>query len=55
MKKTAFFLASILTGLSLISSCNNNAGNLKETTENVTKPAESDTPVYFNLRPKLEK
>jgi len=49
MTKISLFALILLIGFSIISSCNS-ADNSKE-----TKATQTDTPEYFNLRPKLEK
>lgn len=52
MKKITLSASGLLIAFSLLISCNN-AGNTKTTADNETKV--TDTPEYFNLRPKLEK
>ena len=54
MKKISLFASSLLIGLFILSSCNN-ADTSKATADKEEKAAPSDTPQYFNLRPKLEK
>ena len=54
MTKIYLFASSLLIGLSILSSCNN-ADTSKPTTDKEVKATQSDTPEYFNLRPKLEK
>ena len=51
MIKISLFASSLLIGLSILSSCNN-ADTSEATSEKATQ---SNTPEYFNLRPKLEK
>jgi len=53
---TNFFLftSSLLVGLSILSSCNSTE-TPKPTADKEVKATLSDTPEYFNLRPKLEK
>src|SRR6478609_2165666 len=52
MRKISLFASILLIGILFFSSCNN-ADNSKTTAEKETKATE--TPEYFNLRPKLEK
>jgi enamine deaminase RidA (YjgF/YER057c/UK114 family) len=54
MKKISIFTSSLLIGFSLLISCNN-PGSSKTTDGMEIKASLSDTPEYFNLRPKLEK
>ncbi len=54
MTRSLFLASSLLILASMFGSCNN-TGTLKNTAENEFKAAESDTPQYYNLRPKLEK
>ena len=54
MTKVSLFISSLLFGFSILSSCNN-ADTSKATADNSVKTTQSDTPEYFNLRPKLEK
>lgn len=54
MRKIALFGSTLFIGLSILSGCNN-ADTSKPTTDKELKAAPSDTPDYFNLRPKLEK
>lgn len=54
MSKSSFFFLSLLTILSIFSSCNN-ADSSKTNAAEVVKAVSSDTAEYFNLRPKLEK
>ena len=54
MTEVSLFVTSLLIGISVLSSCNN-TGNSKTTAENKTKATQTDTPEYFNLRPKPEK
>ena len=49
-----FFSASLLIGISILSGCNN-GDTSKTTAGKEVKVISSDTPEYFNLRPKLEK
>ena len=54
MRKISPFLSSLLIGFVLLTSCNNpNSSNT--TAGKQIKAVQSDTPEYFNLRPKLEK
>ncbi len=55
MTKIFLLASSLLIGLSILSSCNNAADSSKETADKGAKATQSDTPEYFNLRPKLEK
>ena len=54
MTKISLFISSLIIGLSICSSCTN-SNNSKETADKELKATKSDTPEYFNLRPKLEK
>ncbi len=54
MTKISLFASTLLFCFSILSSCNN-ADNSKATVEKETKTTQTDTPEYFNLRPKLEK
>ena len=54
MTKISLLTLSLLTGFSILSSCNN-ADKSKPTAESETKVTQTETPEYFNLRPKLEK
>ena len=54
MTKISLFASALLICFSIFSSCNN-ADNSKATVEKETKATQTDTPEYFNLRPKLEK
>jgi enamine deaminase RidA (YjgF/YER057c/UK114 family) len=54
MTKISLFASSLLIGLSILTGCNN-ADTSKVTAEKEVKTTQSDTPEYFNLRPKLEK
>ncbi len=54
MAKISFLASSLLIGLSILCSCNN-ADTSKGTADKEIKAAQSDTPEYFLLRPKLEK
>lgn len=54
MKKISIFTSSLLFGFFLLISCNN-TGSSKTTDGMEVKASLSDTPEYFNLRPKLEK
>lgn len=54
MTKISLFVSGLLIGISFLSSCSH-ADNSKATAGKETKPAQTDTPEYFNLRPKLEK
>lgn len=48
------FTILLMLSLALFIGCNN-ADTTKATTDNIIKPAETDTLQYFNLRPALEK
>ena len=54
MTKISLFASSLLIGLSILTGCNN-ADTSKVTADKEVKTTQSDTPEYFNLRPKLEK
>ncbi|MEP6583518.1 MAG: RidA family protein [Ginsengibacter sp.] len=54
MTKISLLVSTILIGTSFLSSCNN-ADTSKPAASNETKTTQSDTPEYYNLRPKLEK
>jgi enamine deaminase RidA (YjgF/YER057c/UK114 family) len=54
MKNILLFISSLLFSISFFYSCNN-VDNSKTTLEKETKAAQTETPKYFNLRPKLEK
>lgn len=54
MTKISSFAFSLLIGLYILSACNN-ADSSKATADNKVKATQSETPEYFNLRPKLEK
>jgi 2-iminobutanoate/2-iminopropanoate deaminase len=54
MTKIISFASSLLIGLLILSSCNN-TDTSKTTAEKEVKATQSETPEYFNLRPKLEK
>ena len=54
MIKISVFTSSLLIGILFLSSCNN-ADNSKATADKEIKATQTDTPEYFNLRPKLEK
>ena len=54
MTKISLLASSLLIGLTILSSCND-SDKSKPITENKIKVAQSETPEYFNLRPKLEK
>lgn len=54
MTKITLFASSLLIGIAILSSCNN-ADTSKTTAGKETKASQTDTPEYFNLRPKLEK
>lgn len=54
MTKFSLFLVGLLTGLLILSGCNN-ADTSKTTTDQDKKVLQTDTPEYYNLRPKLEK
>ena len=54
MAKISVGVAILVTGILILGSCND-TGKSKPTPANDSLMAKSDTPVYFNLRPKLEK
>ncbi len=54
MRKISLFLSSLLIGFILLTSCNNTDSS-NTTAGKQIKATPSDTPEYFNLRPKLEK
>jgi len=54
MKYILLFISSLLISISFFNSCNN-SDNSKTTLEKETKATQTETPEYFNLRPKLEK
>ena len=54
MTKISPFLSSLLIGFILLTSCNN-PDSSNTTAGKQIKAVQSDTPEYFNLRPKLEK
>ncbi len=54
MRKISLLASCLLTGISILTGCNN-AEPSKLATENETKTTTADTLEYFNLRPKLEK
>jgi 2-iminobutanoate/2-iminopropanoate deaminase len=54
MTKISLFISSLLISISFLGSCDN-ADNSKAAADKETKPTQTDTPEYFNLRPKLEK
>ena len=54
MTKISLLVSSLLIGISFLSSCNS-ADNSKAAAKKETKATQTDTPEYFNLRPKLEK
>ena len=54
MTKISLFASSLLIGLSILSGCNN-PNTSKATADKEEKTTQSETPDYFNLRPKLEK
>jgi 2-iminobutanoate/2-iminopropanoate deaminase len=54
MTKISLFASSLLIGLSILSGCHN-ADTSKATADKEVIATQSDTPEYFNLRPKLEK
>ena len=54
MRKISPFLPSLLIGFILLTSCNN-PDSSNTTAGKQIKAIQSDTPEYFNLRPKLEK
>ena len=54
MTKISSFISSLLIGLFIVSSCNN-PENSKSAADKEMKVIQTDSPEYFNLRPKLEK
>ena len=54
MTKISSFISSLLIGLFIVSSCNN-PDNSKSAADKEMKVIQTDSPEYFNLRPKLEK
>lgn len=54
MKNILLFISSLLISISFFNSCNN-SDNSKTTLEKEIKATQTETPEYFNLRPKLEK
>ena len=54
MTKISLFVLSLVIGLYVLCGCNN-PDTSKTTPGNEVKATRSDTPEYFNLRPKLEK
>jgi 2-iminobutanoate/2-iminopropanoate deaminase len=54
MKNILLYISSLLFSISFFNSCNN-VDNSKTTLEKETKTVQTETPAYFNLRPKLEK
>ncbi len=54
MIRISLFASALLIGFSILSGCTN-ADNSKPAAEKETTAPQTDTPVYFNLRPKLEK
>ena len=54
MTKISLFASGLLISFSILSSCNNTDSS-KAATEKETMATQTDTPEYFNLRPKLEK
>ncbi len=54
MRKISLFVSSLLMGFSILVSCNS-VDTSKAPAENAVATTQSDTPEYFNLRPKLEK
>jgi hypothetical protein len=54
LKKNYSFITARLFSLFLITSCNT-AVQPNEAAEKENKPASTEAPEYFNLRPKLEK
>ena len=54
MRKISPFLSSLFIGFILLTSCNN-PDSSNTTAGKEIKAIQSDTPEYFNLRPKLEK
>jgi enamine deaminase RidA (YjgF/YER057c/UK114 family) len=54
MRKIFLFISCLLIGVLFISGCSN-GDNSKPTAEKEANTRRTDTPEYFNLRPKLEK
>ena len=54
MTKISLLASTLLIGFSILSGCNS-ADTSKATADKEVKATQSDTPEYFNLRPKLEK
>ena len=54
MRKISLFVPGLLTGILFLSSCSN-TDNSQPTADKEIKMTQTDTPEYFNLRPKLEK
>lgn len=54
MRKILLVASSLLIGFSILSSCNN-ADKTKAPADKEIRAIQTDTPEYFNLRPKLEK
>ncbi len=54
MTKISLFASGILIGLSILSGCKN-ADTSNAAADKKVNATQSDTPEYFNLRPKLEK
>ena len=54
MRKISLFVPGLLTGILFLSSCSN-TDNSQPTVDKEIKMTQTDTPEYFNLRPKLEK
>ncbi len=54
MTKISLLLSSLLIGVSIFSGCNN-SDTSKAPADKEIKTTQTDTPEYFNLRPKLEK
>jgi len=54
MRKISLFVPGFLTGILFLSSCSN-TDNSQPTVDKEIKMTQTDTPEYFNLRPKLEK
>lgn len=54
MTKISLFASGLFIGISILSACNNKDTS-KTTTGKEAEAVQSDTAVYFNLRPKLEK
>jgi enamine deaminase RidA (YjgF/YER057c/UK114 family) len=54
MTKIFLIASGLFIGVSFLTGCNS-TGNSKTTAEKQTNAAQTETPEYFNLRPKLEK